>query len=84
MHFVSVIKYNESGTFRRDIDTQAVSGRYLYKNQFNSGGYPMNSLIYNKEKQRYLAQAYEGENIYKGNSFENEVIFIKSVFGGEF
>ena len=47
-------------------------------------GYPMNSLIYNKEKQRYLAQAYEGENIYKGNSFENEVIFIKSVFGGEF
>lgn len=45
-------------------------------------GYPMNSLIYNKETGKYLAQIYEGKNIYKGNSFENDLEFIKSVFGG--
>lgn len=46
-------------------------------------GYPMNSLIYNKETGKYLAQEYEGKNIYKGNSFENDLEFIKSVLGGK-
>ena len=45
-------------------------------------GYPMNSLIYNEETGEYLAQVYEGKNIYKGNSFENDLDFIKSVLGG--
>lgn len=45
-------------------------------------GYPMNSLIYDKETRRYLAQVYEGKNIYKGNSFEKDLQFIKSVLGG--
>lgn len=47
-------------------------------------GYPMNSLIYDKETGKYLAQVYEGKNIYKGNSFEKDIEFIKSVFGGKF
>lgn len=42
-------------------------------------GYPMNSLIYNKETGKYLAQIYEGENIYKENSFEQDYEFIKKV-----
>ena len=42
-------------------------------------GYPMNSLIYNKDTQKYLAEEYQGEKIYKGNSFENDYNFIKSV-----
>lgn len=42
-------------------------------------GYPMNSLIYDKETNTYLAQVYEGSNIYKGNSFEKDLEFIKSV-----
>ena len=46
-------------------------------------GYPMNSLIYNKQTGEYLAQVYEGQNIYKGNSFENDLEFIKSVLGGK-
>lgn len=46
-------------------------------------GYPMNSLIYNKETNTYLAQIYEGKNIYKGNSFESDLEFIKSVLGGK-
>lgn len=45
-------------------------------------GYPMNSLIYDKETGKYLAQIYEGKNIYKGNSFERDLEFIKSIFGG--
>lgn len=45
-------------------------------------GYPMNSLIYDKETGKYLAQIYEGKNIYKGNSFESDLEFIKSVLGG--
>ena len=45
-------------------------------------GYPMNSLTYNKQTGKYLAQIYEGKNIYKGNSFENDLEFIKSVLGG--
>jgi len=45
-------------------------------------GYPMNSLIYNKETNKYLAQIYEGSNIYKGSSFENDLKFIESVLGG--
>lgn len=45
-------------------------------------GYPMNSLIYDKETEKYLAQVYEGKNIYKGNSFEKDLQFIKSIFGG--
>lgn len=45
-------------------------------------GYPMNSLIYDKGTRKYLAQVYEGKNIYKGNSFEKDLQFIKSVFGG--
>jgi len=46
-------------------------------------GYPMNSLIYNKETGKYLAQIYEGKNIYKGSSFEKDLEFIKSVLGGK-
>lgn len=42
-------------------------------------GYPMNSLIYNKETGKYLAQEYEGKAIYKGNSFEKDYEFIKKV-----
>lgn len=42
-------------------------------------GYPMNSLIYDKETNTYLAQVYEGQNIYKGNSFGNDLEFIKKV-----
>ena len=42
-------------------------------------GYPMNSLIYNKESNEYLAQIYTGKNIYKGNSFEKDIEFIKKV-----
>lgn len=45
-------------------------------------GYPMNSLIYNEKTGKYLAQIYEGKNIYKGSSFENDLNFIKSVLGG--
>lgn len=45
-------------------------------------GYPMNSLIYNEKTGEYLAQVYDGQNIYKGNSFENDLKFIKSVLGG--
>ena len=45
-------------------------------------GYPMNSLIYIEETGEYLAQIYEGKNIYKGSSFENDLEFIKSVLGG--
>lgn len=45
-------------------------------------GYPMNSLVYDKENNKYLAQIYEGSNIYKGSSFENDLKFIKSVLGG--
>ena len=45
-------------------------------------GYPMNSLIYDKGTGKYLAQIYEGKNIYKGNSFERDLEFIKSVLGG--
>ena len=46
-------------------------------------GYPMNSLVYNKETGKYLAQNYEGKHIYKGNSFKNDLEFIKSVLGGK-
>ena len=42
-------------------------------------GYPMNSLIYNQDTKTYLAQEYKGEKIYKGNSFEKDLEFIKSV-----
>ena len=42
-------------------------------------GYPMNSLIYNRESKKYLAEEYEGEKIYKGSSFENDYTFIQSV-----
>ena len=42
-------------------------------------GYPMNSLIYNKETGEYLAQIYAGQNVYKGNSFEKDLEFIKSI-----
>lgn len=45
-------------------------------------GYPMNSLIYDKQTNTYLAQVYAGKNIYKGNSFEKDLEFIKSVLGG--
>lgn len=45
-------------------------------------GYPMNSLIYDKKTEKYLAQNYEGKAIYKGNSFGKDFEFIKSVFGG--
>ena len=42
-------------------------------------GYPMNSLIYDKQSNTYLAQIYEGKNIYKGNSFDKDLEFIKKV-----
>ena len=41
-------------------------------------GYPANSLIYDKKTGKYLAEEYEGKNIYKGNSFENDYNFIKN------
>ena len=44
-----------------------------------NSGYPMNSLIYDEETSTYLAQVYEGKNIYKGNSFEKDLEFIKRV-----
>ena len=47
-----------------------------------NSGYPMNSLVYDKETGKYLAQIYEGSNIYKGSSFENDLEFIKSILGG--
>ena len=46
-------------------------------------GYPMNSLIYNEETGEYLAQVYEGKNIYKGNSFEKDLKFTKRVLVDE-
>lgn len=42
-------------------------------------GYPMNSLIYNKTTGKYLAQEFEGKDIYKGNSFDQDFEFIESV-----
>ena len=45
-------------------------------------GYPMNSLIYNEKTGKYLAETYEGQNIYKGSSFEKDYEFIKSVLLG--
>ena len=47
--------------------------------QERNPGYPMNSLIYDKETKTYLAQVYEGKNIYQGNSFEKDLEFIKRV-----
>lgn len=47
--------------------------------QERNPGYPMNSLIYDKETNTYLAQVYEGKNIYKGNSFGKDFEFIKKV-----
>lgn len=35
-------------------------------------GYPMNSLIYDKEKQKYLAQNYDKETILNENKFAQE------------
>lgn len=46
-------------------------------------GYPMNSLIYDKNTGKYLAQYYEGKEMYKGNSFEKDLEFVKSVLGGK-
>lgn len=43
----------------------------------------MNSLIYIEENNKYLAQIYEGKNIYKGNSFEKDLEFIKKVLVDE-
>lgn len=49
-----------------------------------TAGYPMNSLIFIKETGKYLAQEYEGQKIYKGNSFgEKDFEFVKSVLGGK-
>ena len=42
-------------------------------------GYPMNSLVFDDETNKYLAQTYEGGNIYKGNSFEKDLEFIRKV-----
>lgn len=46
-------------------------------------GYPMNSLIYDEKTKKYLAQVYEGKEIYKGNTFEQDFKFIKQVLLGE-
>lgn len=47
-------------------------------------GYPMNSLIYDKENGRYLAQNYEIGTICKENkSTQEELEFIREVFKGE-
>ena len=47
-------------------------------------GYPMNSLIYDRETNTYLAQIYEGKNIYKnGDSFGKDFEFIKEVLMDE-
>ena len=45
-------------------------------------GYPANSLIYDRNTGKYLAEVYEGSNIYKGNSFEKDYEFIKLVLKG--
>lgn len=44
-----------------------------------NAGYPANSLIFDKQTGKYLAEEYEGKKIYKGNSFEKDLEFIKSV-----
>ena len=46
-------------------------------------GYPMNSLIYDKEKKQYLAQIYKEEDKYRGNSFETEIDFLRIALGGK-
>ena len=44
-------------------------------------GYPMNSLIYDKEKGQYLAQNYEGKSIVNENKrAQEELKFIEEVF----
>lgn len=46
-------------------------------------GYPMNSLIYDKEKEKYLAQNYEIGTICKENkSTQEELEFIREIFKG--
>lgn len=40
-------------------------------------GYPMNSLIYDKEAKKYLAEIYKGSNIYSKTSGKIEYSFIK-------
>lgn len=44
-------------------------------------GYPANSLIFNKETGKYLAEEYEGKRVFTGSVYEREDYnFIKSVF----
>ena len=65
-----------------DIHTNEVKHERLFVSnpcKERNPGYPMNSLIYNKETGKYLAQVYAGKNVYKGNSFEKDLEFIKSV-----
>lgn len=47
-------------------------------------GYPMNSLIFNKEKNMYLADEHNNvKKVYNQNSFNEEYEFLKKVFKGE-
>lgn len=67
------------------IHTNVISHERLFVSkpcQARTEGYPMNSLIYNEETGKYLAEIYEGKNIYKGNSFEKDFEFIKSILLG--
>ncbi len=65
-----------------DIHTDELKHNRLFVSkpcQERNLGYPMNSLVYDKETNKYLAQIYEGSNIYKGSSFEKDLEFIKKV-----
>ncbi|MNT29309.1 Non-canonical purine NTP pyrophosphatase [compost metagenome] len=48
-------------------------------------GYPMNSLIFNKNKNMYLADEYNNniKKVYNNNSFGEEYEFLKKIFKGE-
>lgn len=48
-------------------------------------GYPMNSLIYDKDKNLYLAEEHNKniEKVYNNNSFDEEYEFLKKVLGGK-
>ena len=78
---IAITIINENG----EINTNEIMHDRLFVSKpckERTPGYPMNSLIYDKETGKYLAQTYEGKNIYKGSSFEKDLEFIKSVLGG--
>lgn len=48
-------------------------------------GYPMNSLIYDKDKNLYLSEEHNNDikKVYKNNSFEEEYKFLEKILGGK-